>query len=80
MKLTDVTIRNLKIPAKGAVVYYDGQLTGFGVRISEGGTKSFILTHGPRRRRETTPRILIRHYLTGSAIMANLECPTDACL
>jgi hypothetical protein len=57
MKLTDLTIRTLKSPAQGAVIYYDDHLTGFGIRVSEGGTKSFILTHGPRRRRETIGRV-----------------------
>jgi putative SOS response-associated peptidase YedK len=57
MKLTDITIRALESPAKGATIYYDNDLTGFGVRVSEGGTKSFILTHGPQRTRETIGRV-----------------------
>ena len=57
MKLTDLTIRALKSPEKGAVIHYDDTLAGFGVRVSEGGTKSFILTHGARRQRETIGRV-----------------------
>jgi len=57
MKLTDLTIRTLRAPRAGAVIYYDDHLTGFGIRVSEGGTKSYILTHGPRRRRETIGRV-----------------------
>ncbi len=57
MKLTDITIRSLKAPRTGAVIYHDQSLAGFGVRISEGGTKSFVLTYGPRRRRETIGRV-----------------------
>ena len=57
MRLTDVTIRTLKAPAKGAVIFYDDHITGFGIRISEGGTKSFIITHGRRRERETLGRV-----------------------
>ncbi len=57
MRLTDLSIRTLRAPREGAVIYYDDNFTGFGVRISRGGTKSFILTHGPRRRRETIGRV-----------------------
>jgi hypothetical protein len=57
MRLTDLAIRTLKAPEKGAVIYPDDVLTGFGVRVSEGGTKSFVLTHGVRRQRETIGRV-----------------------
>jgi Arm DNA-binding domain len=57
MRLSDISIRALKSPSKGAEIHYDDTLSGFGVRISEGGTKSFILTHGARRRRETIGRV-----------------------
>jgi integrase len=57
MRLTDISIRALKTPAKGAVVVPDDQVPGFGVRVSEGGTKSFVLTHGIRRQRETIGRL-----------------------
>ena len=56
MRLTDISIRALKAPEKGAFIVYDDALNGFGVRISVGGTKSFVLTHGPRRERETLGR------------------------
>lgn len=57
MRLTDISIRTLKAPPQGAVVFSDDLLSGFGVRVSEGGTKSFVLTHGPRRTRETIGRV-----------------------
>ena len=57
MRLTDISIRSLKVPESGAVVYKDDAVSGFGVRVSEGGTKSFVLTHGPRRIRETIGRV-----------------------
>jgi integrase len=56
MRLTDLNIRALKAPAEGAVVFPDDLIPGFGIRVSEGGTKSFVLTHGPRRQRETIGR------------------------
>lgn len=57
MRLTDFAIQSLKAPESGAEIYYDTLVPGFGVRVSNGGTKSFILTHGPRRQRETIGRV-----------------------
>ena len=57
MRLTDITIRSLKAPTQGAIIFRDDMIPGFGVRVSEGGTKSFVLTHGPRRERETIGRV-----------------------
>jgi len=57
VRLTDLSIKTLEAPEKGAIVYPDSVLTGFGVRISEGGTKSFVLTHGKLRKRETIGRV-----------------------
>jgi integrase len=57
MRLTDLSIKALKAPESGAIIYADDTLTGFGVRVSEGGTKSFVLTHGVRRQRLTIGRV-----------------------
>jgi len=57
LRLTDPLIQALKAPKKGVAVYSDDALTGFGVRVSQAGTKSFVLTHGPRRQRETIGRV-----------------------
>jgi integrase len=56
MRLTDISIRALKNAEKITTIYPDDLLPGFGVRVSAGGTKSFVLTHGPRRQRETIGR------------------------
>lgn len=57
MRITDLTIKALQPPEHGEKIHYDDTLPGFGVRVSEGGTKSFILTHGKLRRRETIGRV-----------------------
>ncbi len=57
MRLTDPFIKSLQAPESGAVVYSDDGFAGFGVRVSEGGTKSYVLTHGKLRRRETIGRV-----------------------
>ncbi len=57
MRLTDIAIRALKPAANGTAIFHDDVLSGFGVRVSEGGTKSYVLTHGRRRQRETIGRV-----------------------
>lgn len=56
MRLTDVSIRALKAPEKGQVTYADDTMPGFGVRVSQGGTKTFVVVHGPTRQRTTIGR------------------------
>jgi integrase len=52
MKLTDAAIRNLK-PREKDYTVFDDEVKGFGVRVSPGGTKSFVfmyLFQGQRKR------------------------------
>lgn len=55
--LTDLTLRQLPLPATGQIDYWDKMLPGFGVRASCGGAKSFVLVHGRRRHRATIGRV-----------------------
>lgn len=48
MRLTALQIDRLPIPEKGQKTYWDGG--GLGVRVSQGGSKSFVLMHGEDRR------------------------------
>ena len=50
-RLTDISVRALKPPAQGQVTYWDKSLAGFGVRVSQGGAKTFVLVYGANRRR-----------------------------
>lgn len=56
MRLTDLLIRSLKAPKKGQKTFFDDALPGFGVRVSLGGTKSFIVMYGKERRLRTIGR------------------------
>ncbi|MDP1732473.1 MAG: site-specific integrase [Devosia sp.] len=47
--LTDVAVKAIPIPAKGATTIYDGTMPGFGVRVSQGGTRAFIVKYGKKR-------------------------------
>jgi integrase len=50
MRLTDIAIRALSAPAKGQIKVADDSLHGFGIRVSQGGTKTFFLQVGSDRR------------------------------
>jgi Arm DNA-binding domain len=51
--LTDRSIRSLPTPPTGAVITYDADLPGFGIRVTANGVRSFVLNyvvHGRERR------------------------------
>lgn len=54
--LTEISLRNLKAPECGQVFYADDSLAGFGVRVSQGGTKTFTLRFGMPRQRVSLGR------------------------
>jgi integrase len=56
VRLTDLSLKSLRPPQEGQRTYTDDALPGFGVRISQGGSRTFVLVHGPTRRRETIGR------------------------
>jgi hypothetical protein len=48
--LTDITLRNLPPPQKGQQDIWDAGFPAFGVRVSQGGSKTFVLNiHNSRR-------------------------------
>jgi integrase len=52
-KLTDAVVRRLEAPDTGNRVRYDGEVKGFGVRVTANGAKAFVLNyraHGRERR------------------------------
>jgi len=56
MRLTDISLRALTPPEQGVKVYYDDGFKGFGFRVSQAGTKAFILATGKNRDRVTIGR------------------------
>lgn len=56
MSLTDLKIKHLKAPDTGQKTYYDSPLPDFGVRVSQGGTKTFVVLYGRERRRRSLER------------------------
>jgi integrase len=56
MRLTDMTIRTLPSPQKGQKIYFDDTLPNFGCRVSQGGTRSFVVQHGITRQLVTIAR------------------------
>jgi len=56
MRLTDIVVRALPLPEKGQKTHWDDTLPNFGCRVSQGGTKSFVVQHGIDRRLITIGR------------------------
>jgi len=56
MRLTDIQIKNLRAPVSGQKTYFDASLPGFGVRVSQGGTRSFVVMYGEKRQLKTLGR------------------------
>ena len=55
-RLTDSLVKRLPLPKQGNHITYDDDVKGFGVRVTAGGARSFILnytTRGGRERRHT---------------------------
>ncbi|TWI73799.1 site-specific recombinase XerD [Bradyrhizobium huanghuaihaiense] len=44
-KITDRDVRNLPAPPSGNRITYDGEVKGFGVRVTKAGAKAFILNY-----------------------------------
>lgn len=57
MRLTDLQIKKLSLPqGRSQKTFFDDGLKGFGVRLSIGGAKSFVLVYGKKRNRKTFGR------------------------
>lgn len=56
MRLTDIAVRQLPLPASGQRTYFDNTLPSFGCRVSKGGTRSFVVQHGADRQLITIGR------------------------
>jgi integrase len=55
-RLTDLIVRNAKPPLKGQFTLWDSSLKHFGLRLSQGGAKTFTVMHGALRERITIGR------------------------
>ena len=56
-RLTDAVVRHLPIPTKGNKLTYDDEVAGFGVRVTAGGSRSYVLNYrvkGTQRERRYT--------------------------
>ena len=51
--LTDISIKRLPLPEKGQTIYFDNNLSNFGIRVSQGGAKTFLAILGKQRRKKT---------------------------
>ncbi|MEO0547495.1 MAG: integrase family protein [Pseudomonadota bacterium] len=75
--LTDLSIQKLPVPDSGQRVYYEP--SGLGVRVSQGGTKSFVVQLGADRRRKTLgryPRLSLKEARAAAMQVINDHDPT----
>jgi integrase len=56
MRLSDLAVKALPIPVSGQKTYFDEILPGFGVRVSQGGARSFVVMYGQKRQLKTIGR------------------------
>src|SRR5688572_29679668 len=56
MRFSDMTVQKLPPPEKGQKLYADDTLPGFAIRVSQGGTKSFLAIVGKERKFVTIGR------------------------
>ena len=71
MRLIEKTVKGLKAPLKGNVVAWDSEVPGFGLRLTAGGAKSFILNY--RNRDGTQRRLTIGRFPSLSATAARQQ-------
>ena len=45
LKITDKLVRSLQVPAEGYTVDWDGEIKGFGIRVTAAGVRSFVLRY-----------------------------------
>src|SRR5271167_3406799 len=45
LPLTDLQVKAIKTPETGQVSYFDSRLPGFGLRISQGGRKTWVAVY-----------------------------------
>jgi integrase len=57
MRLSDLSVRALPVPQHGQKMHWDDTLKGFGVRVSQGGTRTFVLMHGRARTLTTIGKV-----------------------
>lgn len=55
-RLTDIAVKAIKPPLSGQETHWDETLPGFGLRVSQGGSRTFVVVHGADRQRSTIGR------------------------
>ena len=69
--LTDAIIKRIDLPTKGNRITYDDDVAGFGIRVTAGGARSFILNYRTKAGRER--RITIGQFPNWKAVSARQE-------
>lgn len=75
MKLTDAAVRNIPAPKAGRLEVFDALLSGFGVRITENGTRTFFVGYRVKGDRTYSKR---RYTLGGVELYSLAEARQEA--
>lgn len=70
-RITDAIVKAIEVPAKGSKITYDGDVKGFGIRVTSNGARSFILNYRTRTGRER--RYTIGQWPAWKAAVARTE-------
>src|SRR5712691_9322115 len=62
MKLTDLAVASIKPPASGRIEIWDAMLPGFGLRVSEKGSKSWVVLYRVHGRSMGKRRLTLGRY------------------
>lgn len=69
-KLSDQLVRDIEAPKSGNQIVYDNRLAGFGLRVTAGGARSFILNYRIKGRER---RITLGQYPTWTVLAARKQ-------
>lgn len=56
MRLTELVVERLRPPEQGQKTYFDDVVKGLGLRVSQGGSKTFVVMYGEKRQLKTLGR------------------------
>ena len=72
--LKNSEVEKLPAPGRGNWIYYDADVAGFGLRVTSGGSRSFVLNYGPHGIIGALNRRELRSTLRAAATSNGRRC------
>ncbi len=73
MKLTESSVKKIATPELGSVYEWDGELSGFGLRVYSTGLRSFVYRYTTRDRRKSRRTMVLGDYGTLTVAQARTQ-------